>query len=262
MNSIRLAKQWAVKHKLMNFPANCNKFYIPTQFEHCANTYTHGLMIIPSVLALKLLLTKIEKKFNDFGNSDEKHLYEICFYLYGFCMMLVFIFSSAYHWVCWIQSSWTTFKNKGCSNSRPLLSRCLHQCDRSIIYVFIAASYTPWMVLCRMDNPFSGFQWIVWSAAVIGTLYSLYFLEKNKLVEILLYLLVGVSPGIYMILFNSSKIDQSAAFETCLGGLFYIVGVFIFKLDGHLPFAHAIWHLFVIAGAFTHYLSISRFFFI
>jgi len=258
MVSIRSAKQWAVKHKWMNFPANPGKMYIPTDYEHCANTYTHGLMILPSVLALEIILSKIESKFSDL---DEKQLYEICFYLYGFCMTLVFVFSSAYHWVSWIQSSWTNSKNKGCSKSRPLLSRCLHQCDRSTIYVFIAASYTPWMVLCRMDNPFSGFQWVVWVAAVLGTLYSLYFLEKNKLVETLLYVLVGVSPGIYMIAFNSSQIDQLAAYETCLGGMFYIVGIFIFKLDGRLPFAHAIWHLFVIAGALTHYLSFLRFFF-
>ena len=65
MVSIRSAKQWAVKHKWMNFPANPGKMYIPTDYEHCANTYTHGLMILPSVLALEVILSKIESKISE-----------------------------------------------------------------------------------------------------------------------------------------------------------------------------------------------------
>ena len=56
---------------------------------------------------------------------DEKQLYEICFYVYGFCMTLVFVFSSAYHWVSWLQSTWTNLK---------VCLQHLKNCDLSLFF--------------------------------------------------------------------------------------------------------------------------------
>lgn len=46
--------------------------------------------------------------------------------------------------------------------------------------------------------------------------------------------------------------------ELAWGGAFYLFGVLIFKCDGIIPFAHAIWHLLVACGAFTHYYGICN----
>lgn len=50
--------------------------------------------------------------------------------------------------------------------------------------------------------------------------------------------------------------DRSGLAELKLGGAIYVLGVVFFKLDGRVPLAHAIWHLFVVLAAFIHYYAV------
>jgi monocyte to macrophage differentiation protein len=54
-------------------------------------------------------------------------------------------------------------------------------------------------------------------------------------------------------------VDVSGITELAIGGAFYVIGVAFFKSDGLIPFAHAIWHCFVICGAYIHYYAILRY---
>ncbi|XP_033500515.1 monocyte to macrophage differentiation factor 2a isoform X3 [Epinephelus lanceolatus] len=105
-----------------------------------------------------------------------------------------------------------------------------HMCDRMAIYFFIAASYSPW--------------WVNKSHAV-----------WYKLVELFGYVAMGVVPALVIL----SMVDRDGVCELALGGIFYVVGVVFFKSDGLVPFAHAIWHLFVAVGACIHYYAIWRY---
>jgi monocyte-to-macrophage differentiation protein len=55
------------------------------------------------------------------------------------------------------------------------------------------------------------------------------------------------------------KVDVSGMTELAIGGVFYVFGVIFFKSDGRVPFAHAIWHLFVCLGACVHFYAISTY---
>lgn len=55
------------------------------------------------------------------------------------------------------------------------------------------------------------------------------------------------------------QVERAGVCELAVGGVFYVVGVVFFKSDGLVPFAHAIWHLFVAAGACIHYYAIWRY---
>jgi monocyte-to-macrophage differentiation protein len=54
-------------------------------------------------------------------------------------------------------------------------------------------------------------------------------------------------------------VDVSGLNELAMGGALYVVGVFFFKSDGIIPFAHAIWHLFVCMGATIHYYAVFNY---
>ncbi|GIY27879.1 monocyte to macrophage differentiation factor 2 [Caerostris extrusa] len=60
------------------------------------------------------------------------------------------------------------------------LKEMLHMCDRAIIYIFIAASYTPWLLLKDAERNFwtQNLSWIVWTMAILGIIYQYFFHER------------------------------------------------------------------------------------
>ncbi|KAI5638470.1 hypothetical protein NE865_08936 [Phthorimaea operculella] len=132
----------------------------------------------------------------------------------------------------------------------------LHRCDRAMIYIFIASSYFPWLTVgTRSCWMLRELRWAIWLLAVLGITYQQIFHERYKMLELLLYLVMGLGPAI--IIFTSN--DQLPAMSDLkLGGILYLVGVFFFKSDGRIPFAHAIWHVFVALAASVHFLAIQR----
>ncbi|KAH8037641.1 hypothetical protein HPB51_015075 [Rhipicephalus microplus] len=99
----------------------------------------------------------------------------------------------------------------------------LHRCDRAAIYIFIASAYTPWY----------------------------------KTLEVLIYIGSAVFPASA----TFSMRPLTGLKELLFGGLLYFIGVVFFKSDGRVPFAHAIWHLFVNAATLVHYHAVYRYLF-
>ncbi|KAJ0174509.1 hypothetical protein K1T71_009617 [Dendrolimus kikuchii] len=132
----------------------------------------------------------------------------------------------------------------------------LHRCDRAMIYIFIASSYFPWLTVgtlsCWMLREL---RWAIWLLAVLGITYQQIFHERYKMLELLLYLVMGLGPAAIIV---TSNHYFPAMYDLKLGGILYLMGVFFFKSDGRIPFAHAIWHIFVALAATVHYLAILR----
>nr|XP_006112971.1 monocyte to macrophage differentiation factor 2 isoform X2 [Pelodiscus sinensis] len=101
----------------------------------------------------------------------------------------------------------------------------------------------------------SHMRWIIWIMASIGTIYVFFFHERYKLVELACYVIMGVFPALVIL----SMPNRDGLMELMAGGLFYCLGTVFFKSDGRIPFAHAIWHLFVATGAGIHYYAIWRY---
>ncbi|XP_054970854.1 monocyte to macrophage differentiation factor 2 isoform X2 [Pan paniscus] len=136
-----------------------------------------------------------------------------------------------------------------------MVEHCLHMFDRMVIYFFIAASYAPWLNLRELGPWASHMRWLVWIMASVGTIYVFFFHERYKLVELLCYVVMGFFPALVIL----SMPNTEGIWELVTGGVFYCLGMVFFKSDGRIPFAHAIWHLFVAFGAGTHYYAIWRY---
>lgn len=132
-----------------------------------------------------------------------------------------------------------------------------HRMDRAMIYLFIAGSYTPWLVL--KDLPTDGWgvvlRWAIWPLSCFGILYQQLFHERFKLLETIFYVVIAILPS--LVVFEMS--DSIGLTELKMGGAIYLIGVIFFKMDGRLPFAHAIWHLHVVVASKLHYDAVVKY---
>ncbi|CAL7948687.1 unnamed protein product [Xylocopa violacea] len=216
--------------KWMNPPACTNEAYTPTSVEHIANVATHGIWVVPSVLGSLELIRR---------STTWTQLVSAC--VYGTSLILLFTVSTFFHSIHY------------CNNNRQLKDT-LHRCDRAMIYIFIAASYFPWLNIDHFpdDELLFPMRYVVWIMAILGILYQQIFHERYKMLETIIYLVMGIGPSIAIInVYNYYNIA-----ELKMGGLLYISGLVFFKSDGRIPCAHAIWHLFVAVAAGFHYYAI------
>lgn len=217
--------------KLKNERAKAGKHYQPTDPEHIANMITHGIWIVPSFYGFKSMQDNAASK---------KEV--VTLFVYGLALFCLFTMSTLYHLLSF-------------AGAKGLVRRLFHMGDRAVIYVFIAASYTPWLVL----RDFGGFgdfmMWVVWIGAILGIIYQFTFHSKYKSLEVVFYLIVGICPA-YAV---RHMTDSDGIFELTVGGVIYVSGVLFFKMDGVIPFAHAIWHCFVFGGAVSHFYAINKY---
>lgn len=219
----------AVKMKNARAAPGCA--YIPTKIEHIANVITHGLWVLPSVYA------GLNLYFRSYTAAQM-----LSAVIYGLALTMLFFVSTFFHCVFY------------CNRNRQLKD-VLHRCDRAMIYIFIAGSYYPWLSLGHTSHPqiVSVVKWCVWVMAVLGIIYQQMFHERYKCLETFFYTVIGVVPSLVIVCWGHEFTGMT---ELKLGGLLYIVGIGFFKSDGIFPFAHAIWHLFVVMAATVHYFAI------
>ncbi|XP_026111165.1 monocyte to macrophage differentiation factor 2-like [Carassius auratus] len=218
--------------RFMNNRVPSSKRYQPTEYEHAANCATHGFWIIPSILGSSVLY---------FLSDDQWET--ISAWMYGTGLSGLFIMSTMFHTVSWKKS-----------HLRKVEQR-FHMCDRMVIYFFIAASYAPWLNLRELGPWAVHMRWLVWIMACAGSAYVFFFHEKNKVLDLLCYTAMGAVPAVVLL----SMPNREGILELSVGGVFYCLGIVFFKSDGLIPFAHAIWHVFVAVGAGVHYYAIWRY---
>lgn len=215
----------------MNCRALSDQAYIPTDVEHLANVVTHGLWILPSIVGMWWMFC--------LSSNEIQRLTAI---IYGLSLFVLFSVSTAFHTLAY-------------SGKFGELKNVFHIGDRAVIYVFIASSYTPWLMLKDFNSWNITMLFIVWVSAMLGILYQYSYHEQYKWLETSLYVVIGITPSIIILEMK----DLDGLYELTLGGVVYMAGVVFFKCDGLIPFAHAIWHTFVIIGAIVHFSAVCKY---
>jgi hemolysin III len=120
--------------------------------------------------------------------------------------------------------------------------------------LLIAGTYTPVLLITLPDSLGWTLFWVVWGIAIFGVFLKLFFTGRFEVFSTLLYLVMG-----WLIVFDfSTLVDRIEANGLLLfysGGLFYTVGIVFYAIQ-KIPYNHVIWHLFVLAGAISHFFMI------
>lgn len=197
--------------------------------EERANWTTHLAATLLSVSALVLMVVYSARY------GDAYHVVSSA--VYGATLILLFGASTLYHIV---------------PVSRA--KRVFQKLDHAMIYLLIAGTYTPYtLVILRGVWGWSLFA-VVWGIALTGLLIDVVMTKRLGWLSVSIYLCLG-----WLMLIAAKPLLVNLAGNGVVllltGGMFYSFGV-IFYVWKTLPFQHAIWHVFVIAGSLCHFFSI------
>lgn len=126
--------------------------------------------------------------------------------------------------------------------------------DHAAIYVLIAGTYTPFVLVCMRGPVGWTLFGIVWGLAVAGIIFKSFVVGRFELLSTLVYLLQG-----WLIVFAARTLVAGLGWHgvawLAAGGLAYTLGVVFYALD-RLRYFHATWHVFVLAGSVAHYCAV------
>jgi hemolysin III len=131
----------------------------------------------------------------------------------------------------------------------------LQKVDHQAIYLLIAGTYTPFIVVVMNGNPRWQMLGLVWGIAAFGMLLDALPRRGARIVPVIIYQLMGWLCVLFPDSFLAALSPQSLGWLIA-GGVFYTSGVIFYALDSWYPWCHGVWHLFVLAGSISHYVAI------
>ena len=197
--------------------------------EETINAATHGLGALLSLGGLAALLALAARR----GGAWRI----VSCSIYGSMLVLLFASSTLYH----------CFRG-------PRVKHVFRVIDHSSIYLLIAGTYTPFLLISLRGSWGWSLFAVIWGLALAGIVFQIFFVSRFRLAQTLIYLAMGwlavvaVKP-----LF--AHVPRPGLLWLLAGGLFYSLGA-VFYLRKTLPYHHAIWHLFVLSGSICHYFAI------
>ncbi|SMC49612.1 PAQR family membrane homeostasis protein TrhA [Sporomusa malonica] len=203
-----------------------------TNLEELLNAITHGVGAFFALIGLGILTAAA------YINGGAWHL--LSFSIYGISLVLLYLSSTLYH-----------------SFSNERTKYILKIVDHAAIYVLIAGNYTPFTLIPLHGTMGWTIFSVIWGLAIIGIVFKIFFVKRFKILSTLTYLLMGWF-SVVMIKPLLVALPIEGIYWLVAGGLFYTVGA-IFYLAHRIPYNHAIWHLFVLAGSIAHYVVVLKY---
>jgi len=197
--------------------------------EEIAHSVTHGLGVVLSIAGLAVMVTLAALR----GNA----WHVVSCSIFGVTLIFLYTASTLYH-----------------SIPHPGAKKVLRLFDHSAIFLLIAGTYTPFTLVTLRG----GWGWtlfvLIWGLALVGIIYKITAKTRYRLLSVVLYLGMG-----WLVLVAIKPMVTSVAMPGLLlllaGGLCYTLGL-IFFVWRRLPYSHAVWHLFVLAGSICHFFAV------
>lgn len=201
--------------------------------EEIANAISHGIGFLLSVASLPILVAR--------ALHDDNMMHVLSVSVFSLTMMLLYLTSCLYH-----------------AMPAGKVKLWLNRFDHAAIYIFIAGSYTPFMLGVLRGGLGSTLLIIVWSVALFGVFAKM----ANKLMHPFWSTALYVALG-WMAVVAVGPLVKLVPVTGLLwivgGGLMYTLGAVVFHFDGRLRYAHFVWHLFVLAGSACHFFAVLEY---
>ena len=200
--------------------------------EEIASSVTHGVGFLLALVALSVMVV--------FAALRGTAWHVVACSVYGVTLVLLFAASTLYHSLPW-----------------PRTKAVMKVIDHSAIYLLIAGTYTPFL-LVSLRGPWGWTLFgVIWGLALVGVVFKIFFAGRFKVFSTLVYIGMG-----WMVIVAIRPLCQTLPLGGLLwmvaGGVLYTIGT-IFYLGHRIPFNHAIWHSFVLAGSLCHFFSVMLF---
>ena len=200
--------------------------------EERLNTISHGLGIGLSIIASIFLEIK--------AINTKDVLYIVSFSVFALSLLILYTASTLYH---------------GTKNTKRKLK--LNIFDHAAIYILIAGTYTPYALITLRGIWGWTIFGIAWGLAAIGLVLKLFYTGRFNKISTAAYVLIG-----WTVVIALKPLIQNLSTEGLLwlfiGGIFYTIGAVLYLIK-KIPYNHAIFHIFVLLGSFSHFISIYYF---
>ena len=197
-----------------------------TRGEIFANVFTHLVAALMAIYAIVMLVA-----------NSKNVVQALSVIIYGGTLFLLFLSSVCYH----------SMKNE-------TAIKIFQKIDHSAIYMLIAGTYTPVLIL-TMKFPLDLILFVmIWGLAIVGIIVYC-TTPKSKYLSTGLYLIMGWIAVFFF--YNVWTASHLSVWLMLIGGIFYSIGC-VFYLMKSVRYMHFVWHLFVIAGAVVHYFAIME----
>lgn len=203
---------------------------IEDQREELFNALTHGLGVVLSVGAGAVLITLAAV------HAGAREIVSASVFVAS--LILLYTASTLYHLV-----------------GHPVWKARLKVLDHCAIFGLIAGTYTPFTIAVLKG----GWGWslfgVIWGLAVVGVIFKVFFTGRFRVLSTATY--VGMGWLVVVALAPLSRVLTITAMSwLLLGGVLYTAGT-LFYHSHRMRFAHAIWHLFVLAGSICHFVAVT-----
>jgi len=197
--------------------------------EEIAHSITHGIGVGLSIAGLVILVV-IAAKYGD--------VYQVVsFSIYGATLILLYLASTLYH-----------------SFQAPRVKQIFKRMDHAAIYLLIAGTYTPFL-LVGIRGPLGWTLFgIIWGLAALGVSFKVLFIHRFQKLSVLAYVLMG---WLCVVAFKqmAASIALNGMILLAAGGVVYTLGVIFYAMT-KVRYSHAVWHLFVLGGSVCHYFAV------
>jgi hemolysin III len=210
-------------------PRSVRQFTLGEEIFH---SITHGIGSGLSIAGLTLLVVLAVL------NGDVYQI--VSFSIFGASLVILYLSSTLYHGL-----------------QQPRAKQIFKVFDHSAIYLLIAGTYTPFLLVALRGTAGWTLLVIVWVIALIGITLKVLFIDRFQILSVISYLLMG---WLCVFIFREMLISLPIAGIIWLaaGGVLYTVGVIFYAMQ-KTPYMHTIWHFFVLGGSICHYFAVLLF---